>query len=165
LVFEIVIRCPKPCLAFWESHFIEEGQSWKREFGYNISRDTVRGNTPSVKGRIQIRNPITNKGRVVPKEVVQEWLDQGWVLGRGGKRPQPPSHTGKVWVTSPEGKGKRILQEDLEGFLNLGWEKGKPSPKEHSEEHNQKVSEALKGRKFTEAHRKSLSESHKKHKS
>ena len=74
-------------------------------------------------GTVHIYHPDTKETKMVKRDVLQSYLDQGWVKGR------PKAYTkGKIWVYNETlRKNKRIDPEDVDKFLADGWLKGKKS--------------------------------------
>jgi group I intron endonuclease len=60
--FEVLLLCPPEDCNRWENHFIEEAQSWKREFGYNLERYAAGPGMVSEETKRKIGD--ANRGRI-----------------------------------------------------------------------------------------------------
>lgn len=73
-----------------------------------------RGLVGGAKGKVVIK--LGNKELHVRPEVLQDYLDQGWQLGR----PVKFTNTGRIKVTK-DGKGKLVTKDKLNEYLLNGW--------------------------------------------
>ena len=76
-------------------------------------------------------NELGNK--LIKKEEFQSYLDLGWIKGRKftntsnfkSLKGEKSFLYDRVWIKHPELKSRSIKKEDLENYLQLGWEKGR----------------------------------------
>lgn len=107
------------------------------------------------RGKKFINNGVVHK-RVLPEEV-DKWLAQGWVLGRTKEVKQRigerckgrvSSGKGKVYVTGPDDKELKILPEQIQKYLDMGYRLGRCSS------FSFRRSQYLKGNIFTKGRKK-----------
>lgn len=121
----------------------------------------------------EIRRKIseTQKGRKIPEEIIKKRVEtykKNHPHRSKQKQLKSPEERGKFWITN--GIENKRIAENAE--IPSGWHRGrfgcvrKSNPKlgQMSEDHKRKISAARVGMKFTEDHRRHLSEAHKKSK-
>lgn len=127
--FSVLMKVPECCLNFWEEHFIELFQTWRRGKGYNISRKASGPPTISPEGRVKM----------------------AWMRGRRHseetKAKIAASNTGRVHSEESRKKisqntrgVKKVISEEVQERLRAS--RSHPL----AEEHRAAISASLKGR-------------------
>jgi group I intron endonuclease len=166
--FNILLYCSEENLGMYEGKIIEGHGSYKRENGYNLTKEGERTEfTEEVKRKLSENhadfsgenNPMYGKElseRVIRKRNSPEHSGEnnpmyGESHSKEAKKKMSEAHKGKTF--SEEHRKK--LSESLSGEDHPMYGKNR------SEETKKKISETKKGESFTEEHKENLSEAHK----
>lgn len=143
----------------------EGGNTWKglseidKLERYNRYKQSYENN-PSNRGKKRINNGNVDKYVLI--EDLQEFLNNGWYLGSCHpsmeisdlhKQTLSEKHKGRIFIHLND-KMKQIYPNELEEYLQNGWQKGKP------EYIKALISKANKNKEFTEEMRKNMSIAH-----
>lgn len=108
-----------------ERYWIEFYDAQYSNLYYNLSKSSIGG---SNKGRLWIKNPITEKFKLIDPSTLQEYLNSGWVksVSPNLERSKSIGSTkGNKWIHDPvSGKIRNVKLEKVEEYLSHGWKLG-----------------------------------------